>query len=136
MKAAGVTALGEPRDIREVPVPDMGPARAPMRGRASGVRHAAHASEGDRPVKPSPPFTPGHRGEVAAGGAGATHPKEGDRIGVPWPRPARRRREHRPGGPKTFIEERRNTGHSVDGAHAVFDGMRRGTTDGRVVLRL
>lgn len=37
MKAAVVTRLGAPLDIREVPVPQIGPGQVLMRVRASGV---------------------------------------------------------------------------------------------------
>jgi propanol-preferring alcohol dehydrogenase len=123
MKAAVVTALGEPLDIREVPVPEVGPGQALMRVRASGVCHTdLHAAEGDWPVKPSPPFIPGHEGvgEVAAVGAGVTHLKEGDRIGVPWLHSACGRCEHCSGGWETLCEDQRNTGYSVDGAYAEY----------------
>ncbi|MDP3289314.1 MAG: zinc-dependent alcohol dehydrogenase, partial [Methyloversatilis sp.] len=45
-----------------------------------------HAAAGDWPLKPAPPFTPGHEGIgiVTALGAGVTAVKEGDRVGVPW----------------------------------------------------
>jgi D-arabinose 1-dehydrogenase-like Zn-dependent alcohol dehydrogenase len=45
-----------------------------------------HAAEGDWPVKPKPPFIPGHEGVgfVSGVGSGVKHVKEGDRVGVPW----------------------------------------------------
>ena len=55
--------------------------------RASGVcSHGSARAEGDWPVKPKPPFIPGHEGVgfVSAVGAGVKHIKEGDRVGVPW----------------------------------------------------
>lgn len=54
---------------------------------ATGVCHTdLHAAEGDWPVKPEPPFIPGHEGvgHVVAIGSGVTNVKEGDRLGVPW----------------------------------------------------
>ncbi|MGM3262611.1 flavodoxin-dependent (E)-4-hydroxy-3-methylbut-2-enyl-diphosphate synthase, partial [Klebsiella pneumoniae] len=44
------------------------------------------AAEGDWPVKPNPPFIPGHEGvgHVVAVGGGVGHVKEGDRVGIPW----------------------------------------------------
>ena len=62
MKAAVVPELGKPLDIREVPVPDIGPGQVLIRVRASGVCHTdLHAAMGDWPVKPSPPFIPSTR---------------------------------------------------------------------------
>jgi propanol-preferring alcohol dehydrogenase len=45
-----------------------------------------HAANGDWPLKPGLPFTPGHEaiGIVTAVGTGVSIVKEGDRVGVPW----------------------------------------------------
>jgi propanol-preferring alcohol dehydrogenase len=123
MRAAVVTELGAPLEIREVPVPEPGPGQVLMRVRASGICHTdLHAAMGDWPVKPSPPFIPGHEGvgEVAALGAGVTHLREGDRIGAPWLHSACGRCEHCSGGWETLCESQQNTGYSVDGAYADY----------------
>ncbi|MFQ6548464.1 alcohol dehydrogenase AdhP [Aestuariibius sp. 2305UL40-4] len=123
MKAAVVPSLGAPLEIREVPVPEIGPGEVLVRVRASGVCHTdLHAAEGDWPVKPEPPFIPGHEGagEVAALGKGVTHLKEGDRVGVPWLYTACGRCEHCSGGWETLCESQQNTGYSVDGGYAEF----------------
>ncbi|MEM7644407.1 MAG: alcohol dehydrogenase AdhP [Pseudomonadota bacterium] len=123
MKAAVVPALGQPLDIREVPVPEIGPGQVLMRVRASGVCHTdLHAAMGDWPVKPSAPFIPGHEGvgEVAAIGAGVTHLKEGDRIGAPWLHTACGRCEHCVGGWETLCPDQQMTGYTVDGGYAEF----------------
>lgn len=123
MKAAVVPALGQPLDIREVPVPEVGPGQVLMRVRASGVCHTdLHAAEGDWPVKPTAPFIPGHEGvgEVAAVGSGVTHLKEGDRIGAPWLHTACGHCEHCVGGWETLCESQQNTGYSVDGSYAEY----------------
>lgn len=123
MKAAVVPALGQPLEIREVPVPKVGPGQALMRVRASGVCHTdLHAAEGDWPVKPSAPFIPGHEGvgEVAAIGAGVTHLKEGDRIGAPWLHTTCGRCEHCVGGWETLCESQQMTGYTVDGGYAEY----------------
>jgi propanol-preferring alcohol dehydrogenase len=123
MKAAVVPALGRPLEIREVPVPQIGPGQVLMRVRASGVCHTdLHAAEGDWPVKPTAPFIPGHEGvgEVAAVGPGVTHLKEGDRIGAPWLHTACGRCEHCVGGWETLCESQQMTGYTVDGGYAEF----------------
>ena len=87
MKAAVVRAFGQPLVIEEVAVPMPGPGQILVKIAATGVCHTdLHAAEGDWPVKPNPPFIPGHEGvgHVVAVGAGVTHVKEGDRVGVPW----------------------------------------------------
>ncbi len=123
MKAAVVTKLGAPLEIRERPVPTIGPGQVLVRVRASGVCHTdLHAAMGDWPVKPVAPFVPGHEGvgEVAAIGSGVTHLKEGDRVGVPWLHTACGRCEHCTGGWETLCESQQNTGYSVDGAYAEY----------------
>ncbi|WP_109993859.1 alcohol dehydrogenase AdhP [Salinisphaera sp. LB1] len=123
MKAAVVPGFGEPLDIREVPVPEVGPGQVLMRVQASGVCHTdLHAVEGDWPVKPNPPFIPGHEGVgfVDAVGPGVTHIKEGDRIGVPWLYSACGHCEHCLGGWETLCESQENAGYSVDGGYADY----------------
>jgi propanol-preferring alcohol dehydrogenase len=123
MKAAVVTQLGAPLDIREVPLPTPGPGQIVTRVRACGVCHTdLHAANGDWPVKPTAPFTPGHEGvgEVAALGAGVTHLKEGDRVGMPWLHTACRRCEHCVGGWETLCESQQMTGYTVDGSYAEY----------------
>jgi propanol-preferring alcohol dehydrogenase len=123
MKAAVVTALGQPLEIREVPVPPVGPGQVLIRVRASGVCHTdLHAAMGDWPVKPTAPFIPGHEGvgEVAAVGPGVTHLKEGDRVGAPWLHTACGRCPHCVGGWETLCESQQMTGYTVDGGYAEF----------------
>lgn len=123
MKAAVVTALGQPLDVREVPVPGIGPGQILIRVRASGVCHTdLHAAMGDWPVKPTAPFIPGHEGvgEVAAVGAGVTHLKEGDRVGAPWLHTACGRCPHCVGGWETLCESQQMTGYTVDGGYAEY----------------
>jgi propanol-preferring alcohol dehydrogenase len=123
MKAAVVTALGQPLQIREVPVPSVGPGQILIRVRASGVCHTdLHAAMGDWPVKPTAPFIPGHEGvgEVAAVGPGVTHLKEGDRVGAPWLHTACGRCPHCVGGWETLCESQQMTGYTVDGGYADY----------------
>ena len=49
----------------------------------AGVGSALHAAEGDWPVKPSPPFIPGHEGygTVVALGPGVDDLAVGDKVG-------------------------------------------------------
>lgn len=53
----------------------------------SGLCHTdIHAAQGDWPVKPSPPFVPGHEGIaiVQAAGDHVTRLRVGDRVAIPW----------------------------------------------------
>ena len=123
MKAAVVRAFGEPLTIDEVPVPEVGPGQIQVAIHASGVCHTdLHAAEGDWPVKPNPPFIPGHEGVgfVSAVGAGVKHVKEGDRVGVPWLYTACGHCVHCLGGWETLCESQLNTGYSVNGGFADY----------------
>ncbi len=87
MIAATVVAFGKPLEMREWPVPVPGHDQILVKTEACGVCHTdLHAADGDWPLKPTPPFIPGHEaiGKVVALGAGVTSVKLGDRVGVPW----------------------------------------------------
>lgn len=123
MKAAVVREFGKPLTIEEVPVPEPGPGQIQVAIKASGVCHTdLHAAEGDWPVKPTLPFIPGHEGVgfVSAVGAGVTHIKEGDRVGVPWLHTACGHCVHCLGGWETLCEGQQNTGYSVNGGFAEY----------------
>ncbi len=123
MKAAVVRAFGEPLRIEEVAVPEVQPGMIQVAIQASGVCHTdLHAAEGDWPVKPEPPFIPGHEGVgfVSAVGEGVTHVKEGDRVGVPWLYTACGHCTHCLGGWETLCESQLNTGYSVNGGFADY----------------
>jgi propanol-preferring alcohol dehydrogenase len=123
MKAAVVREFGKPLSIDEVPVPQPGPGMIQVAIQASGVCHTdLHAAEGDWPVKPKPPFIPGHEGVgyVSAVGAGVKHVKEGDRVGVPWLYTACGCCRHCLGGWETLCEQQQNTGYSVNGGFAEY----------------
>jgi len=87
MQAAVVTAFGKPLELRTLDIPTPGPGQILVKTEACGVCHTdLHAANGDWPVKPTPPFIPGHEaiGIVVGLGSGVTSVKEGDRVGVPW----------------------------------------------------
>lgn len=123
MRAAVVRELGKPLVIEEVAVPEPGAGEIQVKIQAAGVCHTdLHAAEGDWPVKPTPPFIPGHEGVgfVSAVGAGVHHVKEGDRVGVPWLYSACGHCEHCLGGWETLCHDQRNTGYSVNGGFADY----------------
>ncbi|ALM53472.1 alcohol dehydrogenase [Halomonas huangheensis] len=123
MKAAVVREFGQPLRIEEAPVPRPGRGEIVVRIAASGVCHTdLHAAHGDWPIKPNPPFIPGHEGvgHVAAVGEGVKHVKEGDRVGVPWLYSACGHCEHCLGGWETLCESQQNTGYSVNGGFAEY----------------
>jgi propanol-preferring alcohol dehydrogenase len=123
MKAAVVHAFQQPLSIDEVPIPEMGPGQILVKIEASGVCHTdLHAADGDWPVKPRPPFIPGHEGVgyVAAVGTGVTAVKEGDRVGVPWLHTACGHCKHCLSSWETLCDGQQNTGYSVNGGFAQY----------------
>jgi D-arabinose 1-dehydrogenase-like Zn-dependent alcohol dehydrogenase len=123
MKAAVVHVLGKPLSIEEVPVPVPGPGEVLVKVAACGVCHTdLHAADGDWPVKPSPPFIPGHEavGVIAALGPNVTSLKEGDPVGVAWLHDACMNCEYCETGWETLCEQQHNTGYSCNGGFAEY----------------
>jgi alcohol dehydrogenase, propanol-preferring len=123
MKAAVVVELGKPLEIQSVKVPEVKPGSVLVKVEACGVCHTdLHAADGDWPVKPTPPFIPGHEGigKVVAVGAGVSHIKEGDRIGVPWLHTACGHCEHCYTGWETLCDQQQMTGYTVNGSYAEY----------------
>ncbi|MDX3524886.1 alcohol dehydrogenase AdhP [Streptomyces sp. ID05-39B] len=121
MKAAVVRAFGEPLIIEERPDPEPGPGQVRVRVEASGLCHTdIHAAHGDWPVRPTPPFVPGHEGVglVEKLGEGVTHLSVGQRVAVPWLGRACGRCEHCLSGWETLCEQQINTGYGCDGGYA------------------
>jgi D-arabinose 1-dehydrogenase-like Zn-dependent alcohol dehydrogenase len=86
VRAAVMTAFREPFRIEERPDPVPGPGQVLLRVRASGLCGTdLHIWRGEYPGL-APPLVLGHEpaGVVEAPGAGVTHLRQGDRVGVPW----------------------------------------------------
>jgi propanol-preferring alcohol dehydrogenase len=123
MKAAVVRTFGKPLEIENVPVPEPGPGEVLVKVKACGVCHTdLHAASGDWPVKPVPPFIPGHEaaGIVAALGPDVTNLKIGDAVGVAWLHDACLACEYCETGWETLCEHQHNTGYSVNGGFAEY----------------
>jgi propanol-preferring alcohol dehydrogenase len=123
MKAAVVHAFGKPLAIEDVPVPVPGRGEILVKVKACGVCHTdLHAASGDWPVKPVPPFIPGHEvaGVVAALGPDVADFKLGDAVGVAWLHDACMRCEYCETGWETLCERQHNTGYSVNGGFAEY----------------
>ena len=123
MKAAVVTEFRAPLRIDDRDVPKPGPGQILVRMEASGLCHTdIHAAHGDWPVKPTPPFVPGHEGVgiVEAVGAGVARRAVGDRVAIAWLGYACGHCRYCIGGWETLCESQRNSGYSVDGAFAEY----------------
>jgi propanol-preferring alcohol dehydrogenase len=123
MKAAVVHTFGRKLTIDDVPVPTPGPGEVLVHIVATGVCHTdLHAADGDWPVKPTPPFIPGHEGAgvVAGVGPGVTSLKEGDPVGIAWLHDACGACEHCMTGWETLCEKQNDSGYSVNGTFAEY----------------
>lgn len=123
MQAAVVRAFGEGLTIEDVPLPTPGPGQALVKLVTSGVCHTdLHAAEGDWPVKPTPPFIPGHEGvgEVVALGDGVTNLSVGQLVGNAWLFSACGDCQYCNTGWETLCENQQNAGYSVDGSFGQY----------------
>ncbi|WP_329282625.1 zinc-dependent alcohol dehydrogenase [Streptomyces sp. NBC_01451] len=123
MKAAVVTDLGKPLEIQDLPVPEPGPGQVLVRMEASGLCHTdIHAAHGDWPVKPRPPFVPGHEGvgPVTAVGEGVSADLVGKRVAIPWLGSSCGTCRYCVSGWETLCESQVNSGYSVDGCYAEY----------------
>lgn len=123
MQAAVVRAFGADLTIDEVPVPSPGPGQALVKLLTSGVCHTdLHAAEGDWPVKPTPPFIPGHEGvgKVVALGEGVTNLRVGQLVGNAWLFRACGDCQYCNTGWETLCESQQNAGYSVDGSFGQY----------------
>lgn len=123
MKAAVVRQLGEPLVVEEVPIPVPGPFEALVKVDYSGVCHTdLHAARGDWPVKPSPPFIPGHEGSgrVVELGPSTTGVRVGDLLGNAWLATACGVCRDCLRGWESLCTRQQNSGYSVDGSFAEY----------------
>jgi len=121
MRAAVVRSFTEPLTIEERPLPAPGPHEALVRVEYTGVCHTdLHAARGDWPVKPEPPFVPGHEGvgTVVAVGDRVTRVRVGDKVGNAWLASACGECEFCESGWETLCPDQKNSGYSVDGSFA------------------
>jgi alcohol dehydrogenase, propanol-preferring len=123
MQAAVVHAFGKDLTIDNVPVPTPGHGQALVKLITSGVCHTdLHAVEGDWPVKPNPPFIPGHEGvgKVIALGDRVTNLKIGQLVGNAWLFSACGDCQYCNTGWETLCEKQQNAGYSVDGSFGEY----------------
>lgn len=124
MKAAVVHDFSSPISVEEVPIPDPGPEQVLVQIETCGLCHTdIHAARGEWPVKPSPPFIPGHEGvgRVVSIGSGNSHGIEvGMRVALPWLGYACGDCRYCNSGWETLCEKQLNMGYSLDGGFAEF----------------
>jgi propanol-preferring alcohol dehydrogenase len=123
MRAAVVHEFGQPLTVEEVATPVPDPGQVLVRVETSGLCHTdIHAAAGDWPVKPSPPFIPGHEGVgiIERVGAGVTRVQEGDRVAMPWLGWACGACEACASGWETLCPSAVYTGYTVNGGFAEY----------------
>ena len=123
MKAAIVRALGSPLDVADTAIPTPSRQQVLVRLEASGLCHTdIHAARGEWPVKPAPPFIPGHEGVgiVQEIGGDVVGLAVGTRVAVPWLGTACGHCDYCVTGWETLCESQVNTGYGVDGCFAEF----------------
>jgi propanol-preferring alcohol dehydrogenase len=122
-RAAVVHDFGGPLTVEEVTAAELQVGQIRVKVEATGLCHTdIHAAHGDWPVKPSPPFVPGHEGvgivvEVAAD---VTEVVVGDRVGMPWLGYACGACDYCVSGRETLCLEQQNMGYSIDGTFGEY----------------
>lgn len=123
MTAAIVSSFTEPLELGEVAIPAPGPHEALVKVLYTGVCHTdLHAARGDWPVKPTPPFIPGHEGvgTVVEVGSDVTRVEKGDLVGNAWLWSACGECEYCETGWETLCPNQKNGGYSVDGSFGQY----------------
>jgi len=122
MRAAVVHAFDQPLRIEEVPVPEPAHGQVVVRMETCGICHTdIHAAHGDWPVKPAPPFIPGHEAWASSTGSVRGHhlrrrrPRRHSLAGLRL----RRLRVLRL-GTRDPLRQARELGYSVNGAYAEY----------------
>ncbi len=122
-RAAVVHDFAAPLRLEEVPWRELEPGQIRVKVEASGLCHTdIHAAHGDWPVKPSPPFIPGHEGVgiVVELGPGVTEVAVGERVAMPWLGYACGTCDYCVSGWETLCESQENMGYSIDGGFGEY----------------
>jgi propanol-preferring alcohol dehydrogenase len=122
-RAAVVHDFTSPLTVEQVPRPVLEPGQVLVKVEACGLCHTdIHAANGDWPVKPSPPFIPGHEGVgiVVELGPGVSEVAIGDRVGMPWLGYACGTCDYCVSGRETLCLEQKNMGYSIDGGFGEY----------------
>lgn len=120
---AVVEKFHDPLSLENLDLPTPGRHQALVKLIASGVCHTdLHAAHGDWPVKPEPPFIPGHEGvgEVVELGPGEHSVGVGDMVGNVWLWSACGECEHCRTGWETRCEAAEYGGYTVNGSFGTY----------------
>jgi propanol-preferring alcohol dehydrogenase len=124
VKAAVVRSFDRPLAIEDLPIPKPGSEQVLVRIETCGLCHTdIHAARGEWPVKPSPPFIPGHEGVgvIERVGSGDMHGLEpGMRVGLPWLGYACGVCRYCNSGRETLCAAQLNMGYAMNGSFAEY----------------
>ena len=121
--AAVVHSFNQPLLLEHVIAEPLDAGQVRVKVEACGLCHTdIHAAHGDWPVKPQPPFVPGHEGIgiVVELGPGVTEVSLGERVAMPWLGYACGMCEYCVSGWETLCESQQNMGYSINGAFGEY----------------
>jgi propanol-preferring alcohol dehydrogenase len=122
-RAAVVREFGSPLAVEQVPMRPLEPGRVRVRVEACGLCHTdIHAASGDWPIKPSPPFTPGHEGVgiVTERAPDVSEVVIGERVAMPWLGYACGSCDYCVSGWETLCLKQQMMGYTIDGAFGEY----------------
>jgi propanol-preferring alcohol dehydrogenase len=122
-RAAVVHDFHAPLTVEQVARSELGPDQIRVKIEACGLCHTdIHAAHGDWPIKPQPPFIPGHEGvgRIVELGTGVTEVTLGQRVAIPWLGYACGTCDYCVSGWETLCESQQNTGYAIDGGFGQF----------------
>ena len=124
MRAAVVRSFDRPLEIEDLPIPEPATGQVLVRIETCGLCHTdIHAARGEWPVKPSPPFIPGHEGVgvIERLGDGPMYGLEpGMRVALPWLGYACGVCRYCNSGRETLCLEQQNMGYALNGGFAEY----------------
>jgi propanol-preferring alcohol dehydrogenase len=122
-RAAVVHDFSSPLSVEQVSMPELGPGQVRVKVEACGLCHTdIHAASGDWPIKPSPPFIPGHEGVgiVTLLAPGVSEVAVGDRVAMPWLGYACGICDYCVSGCETLCHGQEMTGYTINGAFGEY----------------
>jgi len=122
-RAAIVREFGSPLVVEQTPMAALTPGQVRVKVEACGLCHTdIHAAHGDWPIKPSPPFIPGHEGVgvVTECGSGVRDVAVGDRVAMPWLGYACGSCDYCVSGWETLCTRQEMMGYTIDGAFGEY----------------
>jgi propanol-preferring alcohol dehydrogenase len=121
--AAVVHEFGRPLVLEQVAIARLKPGQIRVKVEACGLCHTdVHAAHGDWPIKPSPPFIPGHEGIgiVTELAPGVTEVTVGERVAMPWLGYACGVCDFCISGRETLCLKQEMMGYTIDGAFGQY----------------